>query len=95
MIYLPWIAFLLGIAWMTRQGYKAKREYLRRKAEEHERTRLVGELEKARAMAREDALVEALRTHDRGQGQITGLAEAVGGGRGRGFGYGTGSGSVS
>jgi hypothetical protein len=34
MIYLPWIAFLLGIVWMTRQGYKAKKQYLRHKAEE-------------------------------------------------------------
>ncbi len=37
MIYLPWIAFLLGIAWMIWQGNKAKREYLRRKAEERAR----------------------------------------------------------
>ncbi len=39
MIYLPWIAFLLGVAWMIWQGNKAKREYLRRKAEEKERVR--------------------------------------------------------
>ena len=34
MIYLPWIVFLLGIAWMIHQGDKAKREYLRRKSEQ-------------------------------------------------------------
>jgi len=32
-IYLPWIVFLLGIFWMIRQGEKAKRDYLRDKAE--------------------------------------------------------------
>jgi cytochrome c-type biogenesis protein CcmH/NrfF len=36
----PWVAFLLAMAWMTRQGFKAKKEYLRnRKAEEKDRTR--------------------------------------------------------
>jgi hypothetical protein len=34
MIALPWIAFLLGVAYMIWQGTKAKREYLRRKAEQ-------------------------------------------------------------
>jgi len=34
MIYLPWIVFLLGIAWMIHQGDKAKKEYLRRKGEQ-------------------------------------------------------------
>ncbi|HEY5174208.1 MAG TPA: hypothetical protein VII95_01430 [Terriglobales bacterium] len=40
MIYLPWAAFLLAMAWMIRQGFKAKKEYLRnRQAEEKERAR--------------------------------------------------------
>jgi hypothetical protein len=42
MIYLPWIVFLLGIAYMIWQGDKAKREYLRRKnneASQHSGTR--------------------------------------------------------
>jgi len=34
MIYLPWIVFLLGVAYMIWQGDKAKKEYLRRKKEE-------------------------------------------------------------
>ena len=34
MIFLPWITFLLGIAYMIWQGDKAKREYLRRKAQQ-------------------------------------------------------------
>jgi hypothetical protein len=34
MIFLPWIAFLLAVWWMIRQGDKAKKEYLRRKAEQ-------------------------------------------------------------
>ena len=32
MIFLPWIAFLLGISYMIWQGTKAKKEYLRRKS---------------------------------------------------------------
>jgi len=31
MIFLPWIAFLLGVAYMIWQGTKAKKEYLRQK----------------------------------------------------------------
>ncbi len=86
MIYLPWIAFLLAILWMIRQGDRAKKEYLRRRAEEQQ--------ERARQEAREDELVEGLRA--RGQGQVTGLAETFGGrGQRRGSAYGTGSGSVS
>ena len=34
MIYLPWIVFLLGVAYMIWQGDKAKKEYLRRKNQE-------------------------------------------------------------
>jgi hypothetical protein len=34
MIFLPWVAFLGGILWMIWQGNKAKKEYLRRKAEQ-------------------------------------------------------------
>jgi hypothetical protein len=34
MIYLPWIAFLLAVLWMIRQGDKAKEEYLQRKAKQ-------------------------------------------------------------
>jgi heme exporter protein D len=37
MIYVPWIAFLLGMAYMIRQGFADKREYLRRKDETRER----------------------------------------------------------
>jgi len=33
-IYLPWVAFLIVILWMIRQGEKGKREYLRKRAEE-------------------------------------------------------------
>jgi len=69
MIYLPWIAFLLGIAWMIWQGDKAKREYLRRKVEEKER---------ARREAREDEFVKGLSAP--GQGQVTELAKTFGGG---------------
>jgi hypothetical protein len=36
MIYLPWIAFLLGVGWMIWQATKAKKEYLHRKALEKE-----------------------------------------------------------
>ncbi len=32
MIFLPWIAFLLGVAYMIWQGTKAKKEYLRQKS---------------------------------------------------------------
>lgn len=69
MIYLPWVAFLLGIALMIWQGSKAKKEYLRRQAEEKER---------ARREAREDELVEGLRGP--GQGQVADLAKTFGGG---------------
>lgn len=69
MIYLPWIAFLLGIAWMIWQGNKAKREYLRRKVEEKER---------ATREAREDELVKGLSAP--GQGQVIELAKTFGGG---------------
>jgi hypothetical protein len=31
MIFLPWIAFFLGVAYMIWQGTKAKKEYLRQK----------------------------------------------------------------
>lgn len=67
MIYLPWIAFLVAILWMIRQGDKAKREYLRRKVEEQER---------AKREAREDELVRGLKT--RGQGQVQELADTFG-----------------
>ena len=43
MIYLPWIAFLLGMAWMIHQAYKAKKQYLRRKAEEQDKARAAEE----------------------------------------------------
>jgi len=33
MIFLPWVVFLLGMAWMIYDGFKAKREYLREQAE--------------------------------------------------------------
>jgi hypothetical protein len=69
MIYLPWIAFLLAIFWMIRQGDKAKKEDLRRRAEEQR--------ERARQESREDALVEGLRGP--GQGQVADLAKMFGG----------------
>jgi len=69
MIYLPWIAFILGIVWMIWQGNKAKREYVRRKVQEDER---------ARREAREDELVRGLTAP--GQGQVTELAKTFGGG---------------
>ncbi len=85
MIYLPWITFLLAILWMVRQGDRAKKTYLRRQAEERERSR---------QELREDEVVEGLKA--RGQGQTTGLAETFGGGgQRRGSAYGTGSSSVS
>lgn len=28
MIFLPWVVFLLGVAWMIYDGFKAKKEYL-------------------------------------------------------------------
>jgi hypothetical protein len=37
MIVLPWIAFLIAIIWMIRQGDKDKREYQRRAAEQDKR----------------------------------------------------------
>jgi hypothetical protein len=36
MIYLPWVVFLLGMGFMTWQGFASKKEYLRRKAKEQE-----------------------------------------------------------
>ena len=39
MIFLPWIAFLLGIGYMIWQGTKAKKEYLRRKMDQEKPTR--------------------------------------------------------
>jgi hypothetical protein len=36
MIYLPIAAFLVGIAWLIRQGFREKAEYLRRRAEEQQ-----------------------------------------------------------
>jgi hypothetical protein len=39
MIFLPWIAFLLGIGYMIWQGTKAKKEYLRRKMDQEKLTR--------------------------------------------------------
>lgn len=33
MIFLPWIAFLLGMAYMIRQGFKDKREFFRQQDE--------------------------------------------------------------
>lgn len=68
MIYLPWIAFLVGIGWMIWQGTKAKREYLRRKAQEKER---------AAREAREDELVRGLSAP--AQGQASELAKTFGG----------------
>jgi hypothetical protein len=35
MIYIPWIVFALAICYMMYQGDKAKRDYLRRKADEN------------------------------------------------------------
>lgn len=73
MIYLPWLAFLGGIAWMIWQANKAKKEYLRRKADEDSKTR--------RAPP-EDDLVRQLGTQ--GQGQAAELARTFGGGAQRG-----------
>ncbi len=39
MIYLPWVAFLLGMGFMIWQGFADKKKYLRRKAEEHGSTK--------------------------------------------------------
>lgn len=36
MIYLPWVAFLLGMAFIIWQGFASKKEYFRRKAQEEE-----------------------------------------------------------
>lgn len=36
MIYLPWVVFLLGSAFIIWQGFASKKEYLRRKAKEME-----------------------------------------------------------
>ncbi len=87
MIYLPWIAFLLAIAWMIRQGDKAKKEYLRRREAEEQK--------RARAMTLEDENVEALKPQA-GQGRSTELAETLGGRTPRrGSQYGSGSSLVS
>ena len=40
MIYLPWVVFLLGSAWMIWQGFASKKQYLRRKAKEQEATKV-------------------------------------------------------
>ena len=50
-VILPLGAFALAILWMIRQGHEAKKEYQRRKTEEEK---------KAKAIAREDRLVEEL-----------------------------------
>jgi hypothetical protein len=60
MIYLPWVAFLIGVAWMIWRGTKAKKEYLRHKIEEQEKT--------AAARVGEDAFVKALKARESGQG---------------------------
>ncbi|HXN54002.1 MAG TPA: hypothetical protein VN943_18875 [Candidatus Acidoferrum sp.] len=59
MIYLPWIAFLIGVAWMIWRGNKAKKEYLRHKTEEQEKT--------TAARVGEDTFVEALKARESGQ----------------------------
>ena len=96
MIYLPWVAFLLAVLWMVREGNRARTEYLRQKQEQQKHAKAVEELEMARAISLVDATLEALRARTGVQGQVTGLAEAFGGQtRGRGPGYGTGSGFAS
>jgi hypothetical protein len=87
MIYLPWIAFLLGILWMIRQGSKSKEEYLRqRKAAERDKSRAVTEENVAKALKQ-----------DHGQSRLPDLAETLGGkgGQTEGSAYGSGSGLVS
>jgi hypothetical protein len=58
MIFLPWIVFSLGIAYIVWQGFAEKRKYARRHAEDLEKAKLAEEQEKARRTAREDELVE-------------------------------------
>jgi len=62
MIFLPWIVFFLGIAYIVRQASAEKRKYLQRQAEDLERIKLAEEQERAQRMAREDELVERLLT---------------------------------
>jgi hypothetical protein len=56
MIFLPWVAFFVGIFWMIWQGTKSKKEYLRqRKLEEDEKLRITGgEAVRSRVQALDD-----------------------------------------
>jgi hypothetical protein len=49
MIYLPWIAFLIAVLWMIRQGDKAKEEYLQRKANQKMVAEVKARLEEIKA----------------------------------------------
>jgi hypothetical protein len=74
MIYLPWIAFLLAVLWMIRQGDKAKEEYLQRKTKQKmaEVEARSEELKAATAAQRpEEAERERRAKVVRGQGQST------------------------
>ena len=68
MIYLPWIAFGLAIWYMIYQGDKAKKDYLRRKADEKQQT--PSSLHAGRGMAASAGLIQqaaATSAHDQSQ----------------------------
>jgi hypothetical protein len=72
MIFIPWIVFIIGMAWIFWQGSKAKTEYKRRKSEEDEQKKQA---------AREDKLVESLKVPSTAQEkQILGIDAAMMGG---------------
>ena len=75
MIYLPWIVFVVGILVMFLQGLRARRKYLRFKAE-RPKTHID-------VTARNTQTDGTPTAQDRGQGQTPELAEALGGGQKR------------
>jgi hypothetical protein len=62
MIFLPWIVFFLGTAYMIWRGFSERRKYLQEQVAEHDRAKAAEEQEKIRRMARENELVETLLT---------------------------------
>jgi hypothetical protein len=74
MIYLPWIAFLLIILWMIRQGDKAKQKYLQSKAEQAQ----PGQVWVAQVRMHLEEQAEAMTAQGRKQGEAEKSVEALG-----------------
>jgi hypothetical protein len=74
MIYLPWIAFLIIVLWMIRQGDKAKQDYLSRKVEQTQ----PGQVWVAQVRMHLEEQAEAMTAQGRLQGEAQKSVEGFG-----------------